>query len=153
MRWKEWVKVQADSWLLDNCNWLTFCIIIALLYYCFHSHYITLSGWLKQLLEKECEKKCWVVRFGFDSSVCLSFQVIRQSPRCHLLSPLLSLVLCVSVLFLISLSQVVSLSFSLCFPVPTWSSSDFCSLLKAFSNFSALSCFRSPFFILLSLVL
>lgn len=94
------------------------------------------------------ETECWESKvqrsaelWGLDLTVvCLRFEVIWQSPHCHLLSPSLSLVLWVSGIFLFFfVTGCVCLPLCLFLSLPVsiwaeWSGSSFCWLPKAYCN-------------------
>lgn len=148
----KYILNQADECPLSN--WMLFCVIIALLYCSSRPHYIMLLERLKNSL--------WVGSSGFDTSVCLNFLVIWQFEKSSvklsicLLTVTCSLCLCLWFSVLLWSSRYLSVTGCLFFPhclfltVPAsiWaeeSGSNFCSLLKAFSNYSVPNCSRSSF--------
>lgn len=114
-----------------------FSIIKALLDHCPRLHY-KLLAWSKQIVEIECAERSWVVRSGFDISVCLSFQVIWQSPHSlHLYHSLFLSLSLQSLRHRLSLSSSLSLSVPPCQYINREKWQQVLPLLKGFSDHSA----------------
>lgn len=134
---KQWGKVQADKCLLDVCNWLMFCIIVNTDVFL---HFTSLLHYDVRMIETEF----WESKVERCAELwCLDFTVLfvsvfsNLSSHCHLLYPSLSLVPWVSKNFSCFFTGCVfpCLFLSLSFCIwGEWSSSNCCSLLKAYCN-------------------